>query len=223
MAEIGRTKMKKITSLYKNQEGKLRVAAYCRVSTDSDEQKGSFDSQVETYTRMIEANSQWQFAGIYADEGVTGTSAEKRPQFMKMIRDCDDGKVDLIITKSISRFARNIVECLTYVRHLNGIGVNIVFESSRIDTRQKYSEMLLTVLAAFAQEESRSISENTIWGIRKRFEEGVAKWTHLYGYEKKGDVEYIIVPEQAKIVRKIFNMYLIIRCRFVLRTCEKGI
>ena len=207
MAENKRSKMKKITSLYKNQEGKLRVAAYCRVSTDSDEQKGSFDSQVETYTRMIEANSQWQFAGIYADEGVTGTSAEKRPQFMKMIRDCDDGKVDLIITKSISRFARNIVECLTYVRHLNGIGVNIVFESSRIDTRQKYSEMLLTVLAAFAQEESRSISENTIWGIRKRFEEGVAKWTHLYGYEKKGDIEYIIVPEQAEIVRKIFNMY----------------
>ena len=186
---------------------KLKVAAYCRVSTDTDEQKTSFDAQVESYKALIGLNPEWELAGIYADEGVTGTSAEKRPDFMRMMADCDAGKVNLIITKSISRFARNLIECLTFVRHLGSIGVHIIFEKEKIDTREKYSEILLTILAAFAQEESRSISENTMWGIRKRFEEGEARWCRLYGYEKNADGEYQIVPEQAEVVKKMFTMY----------------
>ena len=185
----------------------LRVAAYCRVSTDNDEQKTSFENQVKAYTDMIEGRPGWVMAGIYADEGLTGTSVSKRTQFLKMIRDCEAGKIDLILTKSISRFARNTLECLTYVRHLNEIGVHLIFENNNIDTRTAFSEMLLTVLAAFAQEESRSISLNTIWGIRKRYEEGTARWSKLYGYMKTEDGEYQIVPEQARIVKEIFTLY----------------
>lgn len=186
---------------------KLKVAAYCRVSTETEDQKTSFDQQVETYTAMIEANPEWELAGIYADEGLSGTSAEKRPEFMRMIRDCEEGKINLIITKSISRFARNLLDCITYMRKLSGMGVYIIFENNRIDTRERYSEMLLTVLAGFAQEESRSISENTIWGIRKRFEDGEARWCRLYGYEKNKNGEYQIVPEQAEVVREVFRLY----------------
>ncbi len=164
--------------------GKLKVAAYCRVSTDRDEQKNSFEGQVKTYSTKIRANPDWEYVGIYADEGITGTSAEKRPEFMRMVRDAEEGKINLIITKSISRFARNTLECITFVRHLNNLGVHLIFENNSIDTRTKFSEMVLTILAAFAQEESRSISENTIWGIRKRFEEGEVRWNPLYGYEK---------------------------------------
>ena len=185
----------------------LRVAAYCRVSTDTDEQRTSFENQVKTYTDMIEREPGWKLAGIYADEGLTGTSVAKRRQFLKMIADCEAGKVDLIVTKSISRFARNTLECLTYVRHLNQIGVHLIFENNHIDTRTAFSEMLLTVLAAFAQEESRSIALNTTWGIRKRYEEGRARWAKLYGYERDQDGGYLIVPEQAAIVREIFTLY----------------
>ena len=187
--------------------GKLKVAAYCRVSTDRDEQKTSFEGQVKTYSEKISANPEWEYVGIYADEGVTGTSAEKRPEFMRMVRDCEEGKVNLIMTKSISRFARNTLECITYVRHLNNMGVHLIFENNKIDTRTKFSEMVLTVLAAFAQEESRSISENTSWGIRKRFEEGEVRWNPLYGYEKNEKGEYQIVPEYAAVVQHIFGLY----------------
>ena len=187
--------------------GKLKVAAYCRVSTDRNEQKTSFDGQVKTYSAMIKANPEWEYVGIYADEGVTGTSAEKRPDFMRMISDCEEGKVNLIITKSISRFARNTLECITYVRHLNNLGVHLIFENNSIDTRTKFSEMVLTILAAFAQEESRSISENTIWGIRKRYEEGEVRWNPLYGYEKNEQGEYQIVPDEAAVVQLVYNLY----------------
>lgn len=187
--------------------GKLRVCGYARVSTEADEQKTSFDEQVMHYSRTIEANPEWEYAGVYADYGITGTSADKRPEFQRMIKDCEEGRINLILTKSISRFARNTLECLTYVRKLNDMGVHIIFESNHIDTRTAFSEMLLTVLAAFAQEESRSISENTIWGIRKRFEEGVTRWCRLYGYEKNENGEYQIVPEEAAVVQKIFWLY----------------
>lgn len=186
---------------------KLRVAAYCRVSTDTDDQQNSFEGQVKHYTEMIEANPEWDMAGIYADDGITGTSAEKRPAFMRMIKDCEENKIDIILTKSISRFARNTLECLTYVRQLNQIGVHLLFEINNIDTRETYSEMLLTVLAAFAQEESRSISENTSWGIRKRFQEGTTRWCKLYGYKKTEEGDHQIVPEEALVVRKVFDLY----------------
>ncbi len=181
---VERIKLEPIRKEGTNTTGKLRVCGYARVSTETDEQKTSFDSQDKYYTQLIQANPDWEFAGVYADYGITGTSADKRPEFLRMVKDCEDGKINLILTKSISRFARNTLQCLTYVRHLNNLGVHIIFESNNIDTRSAFSEMLLTVLAAFAQEESRSISENTIWGIRKRFEEGVTRWCRLYGYEK---------------------------------------
>lgn len=136
---------------------KIRVAAYCRVSTDSDQQEMSFETQVEVYQKKISENPDWEFAGVYSDEGITGTKAEARPGFQKMIKDAEDGKIDRIITKSISRFARNTLDCIAYVRHLKDIGTTILFEKENIDTGSSYSEMLLTVLAAFAQEESRSI------------------------------------------------------------------
>lgn len=205
--EVQKIKLEPIRKTIREQTGKLRVAAYCRVSTDSEDQKTSFDGQVKHYTGLIEGNPEWELAGIFADEGITGTSAAKRPEFQRMVKECEEGKIDLILTKSISRFARNTLECLTFVRHLNNLGVHIVFESNNIDTRTAFSEMLLTVLAAFAQEESRSISENTSWGIRKRFEDGVTRWSRLYGYEKTADGEYQIVPEHAAVVQKIFELY----------------
>ena len=186
---------------------KLRVAAYCRVSTDTDEQQTSFEGQVKHYTELIEANPDWELADIYADEGITGTSAEKRPDFMRMVKDAEAKKFDLLITKSVSRFARNTVEMITYVRRLRELGIHLIFEMHNIDTRAPYSEMLLTVLGAFAQEESRNISENTTWGIRKRFQEGVTRWCRLYGYEKTEEEEYHIVPEEAMVVKKIFDLY----------------
>ena len=186
---------------------KLRVCGYARVSTERDEQMSSFESQVEHYTKVIGSKPDWEFVGIYADCGITGTSADKRPEFQRMVQDCEEGRIDLILTKSISRFARNTLECLTYVRKLNDLGVHIIFESNNIDTRTVFSEMLLTVLAAFAQEESRSISENTIWGIRKRFEEGITRWNKLYGYKKDKNGEYKIVPDEAAVVQKIFWLY----------------
>lgn len=188
-------------------EGKLRVAAYCRVSTDNDTQLTSYEAQIRYYRQRISADPGWKFAGIYADEGVSGTRAEHREGFQQMIQDCEDGKIGLILTKSISRFARNTLECLTYIRRLQAIGVNLVFEKENIDTRAAHSEMLLTILAAFAQEESRSISENVKWGIRKRYEKGMDRWTRIYGYTADGDKTYIIVPEEAEIVRRIFSLY----------------
>ena len=186
---------------------KIRVAAYCRVSTDTDDQRTSFDGQVRSYKEMIKKNKDWKLAGIYADEGVTGTSAAKRAEFQRMMKDCEKGKIDLIVTKSISRFARNTLECLSYVRQIQSLGCNIIFENNNIDTRTAFSDMLLTVLAAFAQEESRSISENTIWSIRKRFEEGVTRWCRLFGYTKNENGEYQIVPDEEKVVKAVFQMY----------------
>lgn len=186
---------------------KLRVAAYCRVSTDIEGQLTSYEAQVETYRKRIKENPEWEFAGIFADEGVTGTSVEHRNGFKAMIKCCEEGKIDLILTKSISRFARNTLECLEYIRKLNGIGVHLVFEKENVDTRTAYSEMLLTILAAFAQEESRSISENIKWGIRKRYEQGIDRWTNIYGYRAEGDEKYIIVEEEAAVIREIFSRY----------------
>jgi DNA invertase Pin-like site-specific DNA recombinase len=188
---------------------KLRVAGYCRVSTDSDQQELSFETQVEVYEKKIRANPEWEFAGVYTDEGITGTKASKRPGFQKMIKDAEDGKIDRIITKSISRFARNTLDCIGYVRHLKDIGTTILFEKENIDTGSAYSEMLLTVLAAFAQEESRSISTNITWGVRKRFEEGKERWAHVFGYRKDFDTgeTYIIVEEEAKVIRLIYDLY----------------
>ncbi len=143
----------------------LRVAAYCRVSTDMAQQQTSLAAQMEVFNRRISQHPGWTLAGIYADEGISATSTAKRTEFQRLMRDAENGQIDYIITKSLSRFARNTLDCLTCIRKLQSFGVNVLFEKENIDTGTAMSEMLLTVLAAFAQEESRSISENIKWGL----------------------------------------------------------
>lgn len=187
-----------------------RVAAYCRVSTDSEEQYTSYTNQMKVYTEMINANKEWEFAGLYADEGISGTKADKRPQFKKMIDDCYKGKIDYIITKSVSRFARNTVECLKYVRILKAKGIGIYFEEQQLDTIKTDSELYLVIYAGFAQSESESISKNITWTYRKKFEEGspVFQYKKLLGYRRSSDGKPEIVPEEAEVVERIYTMYL---------------
>lgn len=189
---------------------KIRVAAYCRVSTDQEEQLSSYEAQVRYYTNHIQNNSLYEFVGIYADEGITATNTKKRDEFKRMIKDCRDGKIDKIITKSISRFARNTVDCLNYVRELKEMGIGITFEKENIDTLDAKGEVLLTILSSLAQEESRSISENSTWGIRRRFEEGKVALNHnrFLGYDKDEAGNLIINEKQAKIVRRIYTEFL---------------
>ncbi len=185
----------------------VRTACYCRVSTALETQQLSLSSQIEGFTRKISETPGMVLAGIYADEGITGTSARRRTQFLRMIRDAEDGKIDCIMTKSISRFARNTVECLQYVRRLREQGIRVIFEKEAIDTSTAMSEMLLTVLAAFAQEESRSISENLKWGIRKRYEMGEARWSPVYGYRRGTAGAFVPEPAEAETVRAVFEAY----------------
>ena len=175
------------TSLAENLASrKKRVAAYCRVSTDQDEQLSSFEAQVSYYTSYINSRQEYELTNIYADEGISGTSTKKREQFNKMIEDCKAGHIDLIITKSISRFARNTLDCLQYVRLLKELGVEIYFEKEGIWTLDSKGEVLLSILSSLAQDESRSISENSTWGIRRRFEQGKLQINHVkfLGYDK---------------------------------------
>ena len=187
-----------------------RVAAYCRVSTDSEEQLTSYQNQMRVYTEMIAANKEWEFAGLYADEGISGTRADKRPEFQRMIRDCQNGKIDYIITKSVSRFARNTVECLEYVRSLKAQGIGIFFEEQNIDTLKSDSELYLVIYAGFAQSESESISKHITWTYRKKFEEGKVsfQYKNFLGYRKGADSQPEIVPEEAAIVERIYEMFL---------------
>ena len=187
-----------------------RVAAYCRVSTDSEEQLVSYTNQKKVYTEMIASRKDWCFAGLFADEGKSGTRADKRPEFNKMINDCLAGKIDYIITKSVSRFARNTVDCLDYVRMLKSKGIGVYFEEQQIDTLKTDSELYLVIYAGFAQSESESISKNITWSVRKKFEEGtpVFMYKRFLGYRKGADGEPEIVPSEATIVERIFNLYL---------------
>lgn len=187
---------------------KIRVAAYCRVSTDRDEQLGSLENQMDAFRYQVTLHEDWELVNIYIDEGISGTNTRHRVGFQQMIADCKAGKIDYIITKSISRFARNTMDCLNYVRELQTHGVELFFEKEGIDTAASYSEMLLTVMAAFAQEESRSISENVKWGIRKRFEAGREMRVPIYGYRHTDKELYIIVPEEAAVVKEIFTRYV---------------
>ncbi len=187
-----------------------RVAAYCRVSTGSEEQLTSYKTQMKVYTEMIAENTDWEFAGLYADEGISGTRADKRPQFTKMIRDCMNGKIDLIITKSVSRFARNTVECLDFVRMLKARGIGVIFEEQNIDTLKTDSELYLVIYAGFAQSESESMSKNITWAFRKNFENGKASFAYarFLGYRRGEDGQPEIVSEEAAVVREIYSMYL---------------
>ena len=187
-----------------------RVAAYCRVSTDREEQEHSFETQKAMYTEMIMMKPTRQMAGIYADEGITGTVAKKRPGFMKMIEDCRKGKIDMIVTKSVSRFSRNNLDCLMYVRELKQLGIPIIFEKEGINTIQVSSELLLTLFGALSQAESESISMNVKLGIRQSLKNGNVRFSYktFLGYRKGVDGQPEIVPEQADIVRRIYNDFL---------------
>ena len=187
-----------------------RVAAYARVSTDSDEQFTSFEAQVDYYTRQITANADWALVEVYTDEGISGTNTKKRDGFNRMIADALSGKIDLIITKSISRFARNTVDTLTAVRQLKEKGVEVYFEKENIYTMDSKGELLITIMSSLAQEESRSISENVAWGKRAKCEEGKVylPYKQFLGYEKGPDGQPQIVEEQAKTVRLIYSLFL---------------
>lgn len=186
------------------------MAAYCRVSTDHEEQLLSYENQVRYYTEFIENSDLYTTAGIYADEGISATNTKKRENFNRMIADCRKGQIDMIITKSISRFARNTLDCLNYVRELKQIGVGIIFEKENINTLDAKGEVLLTILSSLAQDESRSISENSTWGSRRRFENGEFKMStkRFLGYDADEDGNLVINPQQAKIVERIYDEFL---------------
>ena len=194
----------------KNTVRKLRVAAYCRVSTEEEEQQGSFEIQKLYYTEKINSTPEWEVAGIYADDGISGVHTKKRDGFNQMIQDCKKRKIDLILTKSISRFARNTLDSIQYVRMLKQMGIAVVFEKENINTATMNSEMILTVLSAFAQAESESISQNVARGKRMGYKHGKFAFPYgrIIGYRKGADGKPEIVPEQAEIIRLIFNSYL---------------
>ena len=191
-------------------EKKLRVAAYCRVSTELEEQESSYEAQVEYYTRKIAETDNWKMAGIYADDGKSATNTKKRDDFNAMIKDALDGKIDMILTKSVSRFARNTVDSLLTIRKLKEKNVAVVFEKEGVNTLDGTGEILITILSSLAQEESRNISENTRWGVVRRFENGkvIVNCSKFMGYTKNEDGDLIIVPEEAEIVKLIFRLYL---------------
>lgn len=188
----------------------LRVAAYCRVSTDDEEQKTSYEAQIGYYTEKINSNPEWQMAGIFADEGISGTQAQKRPEFLKMIRLCRQRKIDVILTKSLSRFARNTVDSLGYIRELRALGIAVISEKENINTLTAESEMLITIMSCFAQAESESISKNVSWGVRQSFKNGNVpmQYARLLGYRKGHDGNAEIIPEEAEVVKEIYRCYL---------------
>lgn len=188
---------------------KLKVAAYCRVSTDEEDQLNSLETQMKYYTGKISENSEWTFAGIYADEGISGTSVDKRKEFMRLMRDCQKGKVDYILTKSTTRFARNTVDSLTWVRKLRAIGVGVMFEEQNLDSLKAENETFIGFYSVMAQSESESISGNVKWGVRKRMKNGTYKVRFdLLGYSVDKDGNPYIVPAEAEAVRTIFKMFL---------------
>lgn len=186
-----------------------KVAAYARVSLETDRLSHSLLSQSGYYCEFIRGRAEWEFAGIYADSFISGTGISRRTEFNRLISDCENGKIDMVLCKSISRFARNTVDLLNTIRHLNALGIEVYFEKESVNSLSVDGELLLTILASFAQEESRSISENVKWGIRKRFREGTAAPHNkvVYGY-RYIDGKYEIQPDEAEIVRLIFSYYI---------------
>ncbi len=187
-----------------------KVAAYARVSTDSEEQLTSYEAQVDYYTKYIQSNPEWEFAGVYTDEGISATNTKHRDGFNRMIADALAGKIDLIVTKSVSRFARNTVDSLTTIRKLKEHGTEVFFEKENIWTLDSKGEVMITIMSSLAQEESRSISENVTWGQRKRFADGKVSlpYKSFLGYKKGENGLPEIVPEQAEIVKLIYKMFM---------------
>jgi len=191
-------------------KGKKRIAAYCRVSTDMEEQLHSLEAQTAFYTKSLTEDEGSEFAGIYADEGISGTMAKNRPQFQKLIEDCRSGLINGIVTKSVSRFGRNTVDTLVYTRELRALGIDVYFEKENIHSCNSEGELLLTLMAAFAESESVSMSDNIKWGKRRRYEQGLVEslaLPNIYGYCKK-DGELATNEQEAIVVRRIFREYL---------------
>ena len=209
--QVIRAKRPSAQSANSAESAKLKVAAYCRVSTDMEEQESSYEAQCTHYTNYIESNPDWEMAGIYADEGLSGTQAKKRPEFLRMIKDCEKGKINLVLTKSISRFARNTLDCLTYIRQLKEMDIAVFFEKENINTLDAKGEVLITIMASIAQQESQSISQNVTMGIRYKMQEGKGRLntTFFMGF-KKDPVSGKLVPvaEEADIVRRIYREFL---------------
>ena len=199
-----------ITRIELNSAKKRKVAGYARVSTDSDEQFTSYEAQIDYYTQYIKSHDDWEFVNVYTDEGISGTNTKHREGFNQMIEDALAGKIDLIITKSVSRFARNTVDSLVTVRKLKEKGVEVFFEKENIYTLDSKGELLITIMSSLAQEESRSISENVTWGHRKRFADGkiLLPYSRFLGYRKGADGLPEIVEEEAEIVRRIYNLFM---------------
>ena len=198
------------TGISKNSMRKRRVAAYARVSTSSEEQVTSYEAQVDYYSKYIQGRADWEFVKVYTDEGISGTNTKHRDGFNEMIEDALAGKIDLIITKSVSRFARNTVDSLITVRKLKEKGIEVYFEKENIYTLDSKGELLITIMSSLAQEESRSISENITWGKRKFFADGKVylPYKNFLGYEKGEDGLPKIVPDEADIIRLIYSMFL---------------
>ncbi len=203
MAEV-----RKIEATVPLQKRRKRVAAYARVSMETESLHHSLQAQVDHYSRLIRANPEWEYAGVFADDGITGTSTERREEFNRLMAKCEAGRIDAVLVKSVSRFARNTVDTLKAVRRLKEIGVEVRFEREGISSMSGEGELLLTILASYAQEESRSISDNVKWSVRRKFREGVPN-THKapFGYRWDGK-KYRAVPEQAEAVKEIFRLYL---------------
>ena len=201
---------KPYTSVATDTKAKRKVAGYARVSTDTDEQFTSFSAQTDYYTNYIKANPDWEFVGVYTDEGISGTNTKQRDGFNRMIADALAGKIDLIVTKSVSRFARNTVDSLTTVRKLKDHGTEVYFEKENIYTFDGKGELLITIMSSLAQEESRSISENVTWGQRKRFSDGKVSmpYERFLGYRKGPDGKPEIVPDEARTVRVIYRLFM---------------
>ena len=201
-------KISKIERKIPQMPSRKKVAAYARVSMETERLHHSLSAQISYYSDLIQQHPDWEYVGVYADDGISGTRAESRTEFNRLLADCDTGKIDIVLTKSISRFARNTVDLLETVRHLKELGISVRFEKERIDSLTEDGELMLTLLASFAQEESRSISENVKWGTRKRFEQGIPNGHfQIYGYRWEDD-HLVIEPKEAAIVRLIFDNFL---------------
>ena len=202
-------KMTIVPAVLRTSQERLRVAAYCRVSSNHEDQEHSYEAQVRYFTNMYKYSENEVLVGVYADEGISGTCLDKRTEFCRMLDDCRAGKIDRIVTKSVSRFARNTKDCLQCIRELKSLGISIAFEKENIDTARLSDEMMITVMGGLAQEESQSISNNIRWSLQKKMANGTYHHARVpYGYtkDKKGDL--IIDPEKAEIVRRIFDMYI---------------
>lgn len=198
------------TARPQEEKPKLKVAAYCRVSTDSEEQATSYEAQIAHYTEYISKNPEWAMAGVFADDGISGTDTRKRSEFNRMIDECEAGNIDMIITKSISRFARNTLDCLKYIRQLKDKNIPVFFEKENINTMDSKGEVMLTIMASLAQQESQSLSQNIKMGLQYRYQQGKVQINHkrFLGYTKDAEGNLVIEPEGAEIVKRIYREYL---------------